>query len=111
VGLAGKLRTLIAGNAELATAGAECCGVFGQALPVLGRAVVVSGLMAVFVSPERQATPVGRVSLGRGSSRVVILAFVVPPALELRQWVLGAVTLSPNGLRQLLAPMKEVKPD
>lgn len=53
--LAAKLRSLVAGNAELSTAGTVFCGVFVQALPFLGLGVVVSGLIAVFVSPERLA--------------------------------------------------------
>lgn len=53
--LAAKLRSLVAGNAELSTAGTVFCGVFVQALPFLGLGVVVSGVIAVFVSPERLA--------------------------------------------------------
>jgi uncharacterized protein len=37
----------------LATAGTVFCGVFVQALPFLGLGVLVSGLIAVFVPPER----------------------------------------------------------
>ncbi len=47
------LRTFVAENAELSTASTVFCGVFVQALPFLGLGVVISGLIAVFVSPER----------------------------------------------------------
>jgi uncharacterized membrane protein YraQ (UPF0718 family) len=47
------LRAVVANTAALATAGTVFCGVFVQALPFLGLGVVVSGLIAVFVSPER----------------------------------------------------------
>lgn len=47
------LRSGVAGNAVLATAGTVFCGVFVQALPFLGLGVLVSGLVAVFVPPER----------------------------------------------------------
>jgi uncharacterized membrane protein YraQ (UPF0718 family) len=40
-------------HAALATAGTVFCGVFVQALPFLGLGVLVSGLIAVFVPPER----------------------------------------------------------
>ena len=43
----------VAGNGALATAGTVLCGVFVQALPFLGLGVLVSGLIAVFVAPER----------------------------------------------------------
>jgi uncharacterized membrane protein YraQ (UPF0718 family) len=52
---AGTLRAFVAGHADLSTAGTVFCGVFVQALPFLGLGVVVSGLIAVFVSPERLA--------------------------------------------------------
>jgi uncharacterized membrane protein YraQ (UPF0718 family) len=52
---AAKLRALVVGNPELSAAGTVFCGVFVQALPFLGLGVVVSGLMAAFVSPERLA--------------------------------------------------------
>lgn len=52
---AAALRAFVAGHAELSTAGTVFCGVFVQALPFLGLGVVVSGLIAVFVSPERLA--------------------------------------------------------
>src|SRR3984957_16987533 len=52
---AGALRAFVAGRAALSTAGTVFCGVFVQALPFLGLGVVVSGLIAVFVSPERLA--------------------------------------------------------
>lgn len=47
------LRAGVTGNAALATAGTVFCGVFVQALPFLGLGVLVSGLIAVFVPPER----------------------------------------------------------
>src|SRR5882757_5150020 len=47
------LRAIVANTAALSTAGTVFCGVFVQALPFLGLGVVVSGLIAVFVPPER----------------------------------------------------------
>ncbi|MGO9511575.1 MAG: permease [Mycobacterium sp.] len=49
------LRNAVAGSAALSTAGTVFCGVFVQAVPFLALGVVVSGLIAVFVSPERLA--------------------------------------------------------
>lgn len=51
--LAGRwLHAGVANNASLATAGTVFCGVFVQAVPFLVLGVVVSGLLAAFVSPE-----------------------------------------------------------
>jgi len=47
------LRAAVASHDMLATAGTVFCGVFVQAMPFLGLGVLVSGLIAVFVSPER----------------------------------------------------------
>jgi uncharacterized membrane protein YraQ (UPF0718 family) len=47
------LRATVARNDMLATAGTVFCGVFVQAVPFLGLGVLVSGLIAVFVPPER----------------------------------------------------------
>jgi uncharacterized protein len=47
------LRVHVARSDALATAGTVFCGVFVQALPFLGLGVLVSGLIAVFVPPER----------------------------------------------------------
>lgn len=52
---ASTVRAFVAGNHSLSTAGTVFCGVFVQALPFLGLGVVVSGLIAVFVSPDRLA--------------------------------------------------------
>jgi hypothetical protein len=49
------LRKVVVDSAALSTAGTVFCGVFVQALPFLALGVVVSGLIAVFVSPERLA--------------------------------------------------------
>src|ERR1700756_4126992 len=49
------LRKAVSGSAAFSTAGTVFCGVFVQALPFLALGVVVSGLIAVFVSPERLA--------------------------------------------------------
>ena len=49
------LRNEVARNAALSTAGTVFSGVFVQAVPFLVLGVVVSGLIAVFVSPERLA--------------------------------------------------------
>lgn len=47
------LRANVARSDTLATAGTVFCGVFVQALPFLGLGVLVSGLIAVFLPPER----------------------------------------------------------
>src|SRR6201998_4779887 len=49
------LRNVVLNSAALSTAGTVFCGVFVQALSFLVLGVVVSGLIAVFVSPERLA--------------------------------------------------------
>ena len=49
------MRDGVAGDARLATAGTVFCGVFLQAVPFLVLGVVISGLIAAFVSPERLA--------------------------------------------------------
>ena len=49
------LRNAVSGSAALSTAGTVFCGVFVQAVPFLALGVVVSGLIAAFVSPERLA--------------------------------------------------------
>lgn len=50
-----RLRSAVALSPALSTAGTVFCGVFVQAVPFLALGVVVSGLIAVFVSPERLA--------------------------------------------------------
>ncbi|MGZ4525436.1 MAG: permease [Mycobacterium sp.] len=52
---AATLEDAVALNAVLSTAGTVFCGVFVQAIPFLVLGVVLSGLIAVFVSPERLA--------------------------------------------------------
>lgn len=47
------LRAVVVNSIALSTAGTVFCGVFVQALPFLGLGVVVSGLIAVFLPPER----------------------------------------------------------
>ncbi len=49
------MRDGVAGNTRLATAGTVFSGVFLQAVPFLVLGVVISGLIAAFVSPERLA--------------------------------------------------------
>ncbi|SBS75221.1 conserved membrane hypothetical protein [uncultured Mycobacterium sp.] len=49
------MRDGVAGNPRLATAGTVFAGVFLQAVPFLVLGVVISGLIAAFVSPERLA--------------------------------------------------------
>lgn len=49
------LHDFVTGSPKLATAGTVFCGVFVQALPFLTLGVVLSGLIAVFVTPERLA--------------------------------------------------------
>ncbi len=52
---AAMLRKAVFNSTALSTAGTVFCGVFVQAVPFLALGVVVSGLIAVFVSPERLA--------------------------------------------------------
>lgn len=52
---AGAMSAFVAGNARLAVAATVFCGVFVQALPFLVLGVVISGLIAAFVSAERLA--------------------------------------------------------
>lgn len=50
-----RLQRWVASRSELSTAATVFCGILVQALPFLGLGVVVSGLLAVFVSPDRLA--------------------------------------------------------
>jgi uncharacterized membrane protein YraQ (UPF0718 family) len=52
---AGTLRAFVVGRPDLATAATVFCGVFVQALPFLALGVVISGLIAAYVSPDRLA--------------------------------------------------------
>lgn len=49
------LRGGVASNAHTATAGTVFCGVFLQAVPFLVLGVIISGLVAAYVSPQRLA--------------------------------------------------------
>ncbi|WP_418001864.1 permease [Mycobacterium sp. PDNC021] len=49
------LRNYLTGHSEVSTAATVFCGVFVQALPFLALGVVVSGLIAAFVSAEKLA--------------------------------------------------------
>lgn len=49
------LRGGVASNAHMATAGTVFCGVFLQAVPFLVLGVIISGLVATYVSPQRLA--------------------------------------------------------
>jgi uncharacterized protein len=51
----GVVSAFIAGRAKLSVAATVFCGVFVQALPFLVLGVVVSGLVAAFVTPDRLA--------------------------------------------------------
>lgn len=53
--LATTLRNKVLDSAALSTVGTVFCGVFVQAVPFLVLGVVVSGLIAAFVSPQRLA--------------------------------------------------------
>ena len=59
----------VAGNDVMATAGTVFCGVFVQAVPFLALGVVVSGLIATFVSPERLARWLPRRAAARDPGR------------------------------------------
>ena len=58
------MRDGVAGNGRLATAGTVFCGVFLQAVPFLVLGVLISGLVATFVSPERLTRWLPRRSVG-----------------------------------------------
>lgn len=49
------LRGFVVGSADLATAATVFCGIFVQAIPFLALGVMISGLVAAFVSPDRLA--------------------------------------------------------
>jgi uncharacterized protein len=49
------LRGFVIGRADLATAATVFCGIFVQAIPFLALGVVISGLVAAYVSTERLA--------------------------------------------------------
>lgn len=48
-------REFVSGNADIATAATVFCGIFVQALPFLALGVLVSGVVATFVTPDRLA--------------------------------------------------------
>src|SRR3954463_13340741 len=52
---AGAMSAFVAGNADVSVAATVFCGVFVQALPFLVLGVVISGLIAAFVSAEQLA--------------------------------------------------------
>src|SRR5258708_11526843 len=52
---AGAMSAFVAGSADVSVAATVFCGVFVQALPFLVLGVVVSGLIAAFVSADRLA--------------------------------------------------------
>jgi uncharacterized membrane protein YraQ (UPF0718 family) len=72
----GIVSAFIAGRAKLSVAATVFCGVFVQALPFLVLGVVVSGLVAAFVTPDRLAR-----WLPRRSGAAVLVAGVVGAAL------------------------------
>src|SRR5690349_5401394 len=51
----GPARDFVESTTKVATAATVFCGVFVQALPFLALGVVISGLIAVFVTPDRLA--------------------------------------------------------
>lgn len=51
----GTLRTFVVGQADLATAATVFSGIFVQAIPFLALGVVISGLVAAYVSADRLA--------------------------------------------------------
>ena len=52
---AGTVRAFLVGRPDLARAATVFCGVFVQALPFLAFGVVISGLIATYLSPDRLA--------------------------------------------------------
>jgi hypothetical protein len=70
------MRDGVAGNLRLATAGTVFSGVFLQAVPFLVLGVLISGLIAAFVSPQRLAR-----WLPRNAAAAVLTAVVAGAAL------------------------------
>ena len=64
----GIVSAFIAGRAKLSVAATVFCGVFVQALPFLVLGVVVSGLVAAFVTPDRLARWLPR----RGGAAILV---------------------------------------
>jgi uncharacterized protein len=64
----GIMSAFIAGRAKLSVAATVFCGVFVQALPFLVLGVVVSGLVAAFVTPDRLARWLPR----RGGAAILV---------------------------------------
>ena len=91
----------VAGNSDLSTAATVFCGVFVQALPFLVLGVVVSGLIAAFVSAERLARWLPRrPALGRCSSP----ASAAPPCRDASavpfRWPAGCSAPAPTERRR-----------
>jgi len=55
--LGGTLRSVVYDSTALSTAGTVFAGIFVQALPFLALGVVLSALLAVFVTPDRLSRP------------------------------------------------------
>lgn len=70
------LRAFVADTPDVATAATVFCGVFVQALPFLALGVVISGLIAVVVTPDRLAR-----WLPRRTSAAIVVAGVGGAAL------------------------------
>lgn len=70
------LRAFVEGTPDVATAATVFCGVFVQALPFLALGVVISGLIAVLVTPDRLAR-----WLPRRTSAAIVAAAVGGAAL------------------------------
>jgi uncharacterized membrane protein YraQ (UPF0718 family) len=88
---AGAMSAFVAGHADVSVAATVFCGVFVQALPFLVLGVVISGLIAAFVSadrlarwlPRRPAVPVARRLFGDGVSGAAALTFMLSaPAIN-----------------------------
>lgn len=73
---AGGLRGMVVDNAKLVTAATVFCGVFVQALPFLALGVVISGLVATYITPELLAR-----RLPRRTGAAVLVAGVSGAAL------------------------------
>jgi uncharacterized membrane protein YraQ (UPF0718 family) len=74
--LANGIREFVVGKPDLATAGTVFCGIFVQAIPFLALGVVISGLVATFVTAERLAR-----WLPRRPSAAIVVAGVSGAAL------------------------------
>lgn len=99
----GAIRGFVVGRPDLATAATVFCGVFVQALPFLALGVVISGLIAAYVSPDRLARWLPR----RTGAAILTAGVGAPPyraaSVERFRWPAGcSATLSRTTVAVLL---------